>query len=516
MEMDDDAITETPLDDIDALELEAAEQRARGTPLYVTEEAIDRNPWAAVMLDLPNDASKELLERVSETAFDLMSAADQQQLSLGDTPLGDKWRELAQDAELSWETARLALDRMPAQHTENMQTPQWKQFDDDWHMIVDGEAVAVLIWQNHPQPFQELKWLSHILTDNLPEHGWDNVDFKTLEHAQYTLEQWWHHARHGEAYEPAAQDNAPSFTEQDLYRDPWAAVYRPIPDDADQTLLELAQLAARRCQGAVAPGLESVPPENRLFTPAELGRDATPKENFERATERLSEIEERIDRERARAAWGAPEFSRETFMADGWTAVYLKISENADPALLTDARDWISALLRYAGSENAFARPLITLPEGAAEPLSAATERLAELETRLESLPQASPGQETPAMAPEQSTAPALPPVRERSITAAVSALFQSAENFVSGLFESLADMISASPPLTLEQAEGMARAEAERAQQARAWQYAGRAAAADDERRELSEQSRIGDGNVPEETLTPDERQSHSRGRGR
>ena len=74
--MTDDAITDTSLDDIDALRIEAAEQRARGTPLYVTEEAIDRNPWAAVILDLPKDAPKELLERITETALNVVDWAE--------------------------------------------------------------------------------------------------------------------------------------------------------------------------------------------------------------------------------------------------------------------------------------------------------------------------------------------------------------------------------------------------------------------------------------------------------
>jgi hypothetical protein len=518
--MADDAITNTSLDDIDALRIEAAEHRARGTPLYVTEEAIDRNPWAAVILDLPKDASKELLERVTETAFELICRADQEQLTASD-PNHEQWRDLAHYAESSWETARLALDQTAAQHHARMQKPHWKQVDNDWEMIVGGETVAALIFDNDPQPFPELKWLSHILTDDLPEHGWSNVDFTTLEHAQYTLEQWWDHAQRGEAYRPARQDNDPQpqpaanqnaepqpqsqpFTEQDLYRDPWSAVYQPIPADVDQTLLELAHIAVSRCQASVAGGEPEL--VNRLFTPTDLGRDATPEQNFERATERLSEIEERLDRVRIEAAWQSGEFSRDTIAADAWTAVYLKIPENADPALLAEARNWTRDLMRYAAGVGAFARPLATMPEGAAEPLLAATERLAELDARLENVRGAAPVQE--------STAPELPP--ERSFSAMASALFGAGEKLVSGIFESLADMISASPPLTFEQAQGLARAEGERAQHAWAAQYARHAEAADDYRRELAEQSQVGDGNVPEETLTPEERQSHSRGRGR
>jgi hypothetical protein len=241
----------------------------------------------------------------------------------------------------------------------------------------------------------------------------------------------------------ARQDNEPQpFTEQDLYKDPWSAVYRPISADADQTLLELAHIAVSRCQASVAGGEPEL--VNRLFTPTDLGREATPEQNCERATARLAELNTRLEAVRE----ASPPFDQErkTF----------RPTTNPEP-----------------GRYDALKQPT-----------------------------------------PEQRIEPMLPP--ERSMGALASALFGAGEKLVSGIFESLADMISPSPPLTFEQAEGLARAEGARAEQAWAAQYARHAEAADDYRRELAEQSQVGDGNVPEETLTPEERQSHSRGRGR
>jgi hypothetical protein len=80
-------------------------------------------------------------------------------------------------------------------------TPQWRLIETDWHMIVGNRTVAVLI-PNSDDNFPEYKWLSFIVCDDCPEHGWSNVDFETLAGAQHALGQWWHHARQGEAYRP--------------------------------------------------------------------------------------------------------------------------------------------------------------------------------------------------------------------------------------------------------------------------------------------------------------------------
>jgi len=85
--------------------------------------------------------------------------------------------------------------------------PQWREIDGNWEMYVDGKLVAAL----SPQIEENWPWHSHIVTRDYSDHGWDNVDFPTLENAKHTLEQWYEHARNGKAYDP----RTPAEIEQD-------------------------------------------------------------------------------------------------------------------------------------------------------------------------------------------------------------------------------------------------------------------------------------------------------------
>jgi hypothetical protein len=69
---------------------------------------------------------------------------------------------------------------------------------------------------------------------------------------------------------------------------PWAAVYQPIPPDADTALLQKAYDAAMQCAGAVAsePG-----PSDPAFAPDVLGAHQTREQNFERAVRRIDELD---------------------------------------------------------------------------------------------------------------------------------------------------------------------------------------------------------------------------------
>jgi Ti-type conjugative transfer relaxase TraA len=91
----------------------------------------------------------------------------------------------------------------------------------------------------------------------------------------------------------SANDHQKPFTEQDVYRDPWSAVYRTIPSDADRTLLQLARAAVSCCRNAVA-GSPGSSPTASSFMPTDLGKDATPDENLRRAEARLAELEHRL------------------------------------------------------------------------------------------------------------------------------------------------------------------------------------------------------------------------------
>ena len=156
---------------------------------------------------------------------------------------------------LASEHAANAARQAPEQQPAADIAPEWRQVENDWHMIVGNETVAALM-PNSDATFPQYKWLSAIVCDDYPDHGWSNVDFETLEGAQHVLEQWWHHARQGEAYRPETHDKEPIAVEtanqndrepmtiEAIERDPSNAVKLDIPQDASLELLEHARKAA--------------------------------------------------------------------------------------------------------------------------------------------------------------------------------------------------------------------------------------------------------------------------------
>jgi hypothetical protein len=144
-------------------------------------------------------------------------------------------------------------------------------------------------------------------------------------------------ARHGEAKTLIRGLSADTpLTEEALHYDPWAAVYQPIPSDADAGLLQQAYGMAMHCADAVAgePGLarSAYDPTLGIF-----GADQTREQNFERAVRRIDELDGRLHAAEQQQAPAETEFSHETIEDDPWTAVYLDIPVNADQALLKEA-----------------------------------------------------------------------------------------------------------------------------------------------------------------------------------
>jgi hypothetical protein len=74
-------------------------------------------------------------------------------------------------------------------------------------------------------------------------------------------------------------------------RDPWAAVYQPIPADADTALLRKAHDAAMHCAAAV---VGAAGPAANVFEPTLFGKGEPRAENFERAVRRIDELGERL------------------------------------------------------------------------------------------------------------------------------------------------------------------------------------------------------------------------------
>src|SRR5277367_4533868 len=122
--------------------------------------------------------------------------------------------------------------------------PDWIRTEDGaWEMMVAGERVAALIPNEDPR--YSGWWLSvGVGTEDLPDHGWSNVDFDSLQSGREALEKWWDHARNGEAYQPERPER-PVVTREAIERDPWNAVALDLPANADPQLLFVVAKAAR-------------------------------------------------------------------------------------------------------------------------------------------------------------------------------------------------------------------------------------------------------------------------------
>jgi hypothetical protein len=102
-------------------------------------------------------------------------------------------------------------------------------------------------------------------------------------------------AQHAEGLIWDLSSNTPMSKESIDY-DPWAAVYQPIPSDADAALLRQAYGMAIQCAGAVA-GPQGA--SQNAFAPVTVfGKDQTREQNFERAVRRIDELNGRLRAER--------------------------------------------------------------------------------------------------------------------------------------------------------------------------------------------------------------------------
>jgi hypothetical protein len=200
-----------------------------------------------------------------------------------------------------------------------------------------------------------------------------------------------------EATEPDAQLRAawqaPELSRATIAADPWTSVYLPIPERPNPWLLLKAHDAARECEEMIGRGVgpqlqqgDDGPDDSRLRAAA---RTAELSERLEVVVEQGRMPWPNIPDEQDRKAWQAPEFSRETIEADLWTAVYLPIPEKADVQLLAYARSWVSDLRHAAeigvqSNSLYFGPALENMHYSREEKLEAATERLGELERRLD------------------------------------------------------------------------------------------------------------------------------------
>jgi hypothetical protein len=78
-------------------------------PLYISNEAMDKNPWAAAFSNIPEDASPELLRRTAQTAFGLIRQSLEHSQASYTREEADVWSGYAWVAIKAWNDAHSAL-----------------------------------------------------------------------------------------------------------------------------------------------------------------------------------------------------------------------------------------------------------------------------------------------------------------------------------------------------------------------------------------------------------------------
>jgi hypothetical protein len=269
----------------------------------------------------------------------------------------------------------IELNDRPQQQAAN-DHPDWIRTDDGaWEMTVAGERVASLI----PNPEQERYpdwWLSiGVGTDDLPNYGWENVDFDSLEAGKETLEKWWDHARNGEAYQPERPER-PVVTREAIERDPWNAVALSMPLKADHELWTLIATTAAELR------------ENLL----ERANEANTAGQQELWAQHAESARERQEVAAALASITEP-MTREAIERDPWNAVALELPADADKALLQEAHAAVMQCCTYmAGPQGPTMNaddPLgIAAAESREQYFERAVRRLDELDGRLRAAPE--------------------------------------------------------------------------------------------------------------------------------
>jgi hypothetical protein len=351
------------IDDDD--DLEAQRKRAASAQEF-SYETIQADPWTAVYFGIPRTADAALLRYAYDAAMQCCGSSigpdgteevDELQFERAVRRLDELGYRLRPPM-LDDEAERQAPEQQPTPEI----APEWRQVENDWRMIVGNETVAVLI-PNSDERFPQYEWLSLIVTDDYPEHGWHAVDFETLEGAQHTLEQWWHHARKGEAYRPETHDKEPivveaanhndreTMTIEAIEREPWIAVHYDIPPDASRDLLSLVATTARdlhqiyaECRDAARNGRaidrETLPEYLRDFAEI-LPQIVTVSEMLDlgqKAADRQEDAEYRLLKFDQRTSGPVPEkepMTAEAIERDPRNAIDLDIPPDASRELLS-------------------------------------------------------------------------------------------------------------------------------------------------------------------------------------
>jgi hypothetical protein len=272
---------------------QAIEEALKESDQPLTMEAIELNPWHAVARELARDASTELAAAVVHVTDDLGECATKWGNRADDAEERQAWHDLAELTQIRGENAALAHERTTAR--------------------VEPEIARA---------------------------------------------------------EPAE-----TLTLEAIRQEPWNAVNLEVPKDASMELLgNVAHTAWQLRSGAEERARAAGSPEDREHWQELAGA----------AADRFDEVVLKHFEARLQEAWQAPSFSRATIDTDPWTAVHLPIPEQAEPALLADARNWASDLGRFAQGNGALAEPALNTQSFTREEnIAAAAERVEAIDVRL-------------------------------------------------------------------------------------------------------------------------------------
>jgi hypothetical protein len=305
--------------------VDAANQNTREA---MTLESIERDPWKAVDLPLPKDVDRSLLAAVALVADQCAKAgfAVARVAEIVEPEVAWRYRVREVEAGERRDEARRELGALPVEQVAKVSP--FLHPDEMQHKAVvrllNIEADRQRLPGNLPSPnyttaegLDKNPW--HAVFSTLPENAsvelLDRVgeiavdlmrDALQRREASYTREEsnvWdgyaaaaaeaWQDVRHEQAL--ALDRQAPEFSAETIDRDPWTAVYLPIPDNADAGLLAYAR---NQIVEAVW-GREGEGPPDQFRTPIHLpthiGAEHSREENYAHASERITELEGRVE-----------------------------------------------------------------------------------------------------------------------------------------------------------------------------------------------------------------------------
>jgi hypothetical protein len=278
------------------------------------------------------------------------------------------------------------------------------------------------------------------------------------------------------------------LTREAIERNPWNAVELDIPANADQELVFAVASAARDMTGLLG---------ERAYEAQGAGEYALWSGLAERAAERQQEAETLI------LASNEP-VTEQGIAYDPWVAVYRPIPRAANAELLQSAHD---AAMQCAGAvagppgqgKPVYEPELLGANESREANFETAVRRVDELGSRLRAVEAGPVQDQSQGLAPDAA---------ERYFSGMASAAVNTAESYIGGIFDMMADAISPSPPLSPDQAAG------ERAELAAAARQT-RKTEEDDELRQAAAE-RSGDTSAPAEYIDREETYHRSAGRSR